>query len=257
MASPMDIPSWQSICRRSARTRGFGGYRKTGHAVGDSEIASNSFVSRSATAFSHINFNAGGGWRIVNNKLDTGGSINVTNGIIISPQATNASIEPVVITGNSIEGCDICIHYTTPGTGVTATQGVIAGNQIWASNNATQGTKGIGIKIESGSQWVSGLTISGNNINVDGTAGGIGLVIGNSAASNVNVDGNTFTASAAGAVAWTLGTGLANIKIDGETNIASATNVGMADTVVHRTYSLGLYSVTAFTTIATLTPSTT
>lgn len=180
--------------------------------VGDSEIANNTFVSGSATAFTHININAGGGWRIVNNKLDTGGSINATHGILIDPQATNASIEPLVITGNSIEGCNICIHYTSPGTGVTATQGVISGNQIWASNNATLATKGNGIVIDSGAQWVSGLEISGNFINVDGGGSATNISIGNSSASNIGITGNVLGNNSGGSVGISLGTGLTNIQ---------------------------------------------
>lgn len=224
--------------------------------VGDSEIASNTFVTGTTSTFSHIFINAGGGVRIVNNKIDAGGGTNIKKGILVSPQAANASIEPLVIVGNTIEGVDIGIHYTAPAAGVTATQGVITGNQIWGSNNATQGTKGIAIKIDSGAQWVSGLSITGNFLNIDGGSGGVGVVIGNAAASHVNVDGNVFSASASGSQAWTLGTGLTDIKVDGYTNIFQG-NVGVNDTTIHRTYSLGLYSVTAFTTIATLTPSTT
>lgn len=227
--------------------------------VGDSEFSNNTFVSGTGTTFTHIFVNAGGGWRIQNNKLDAAGGMtaaNISHGILVSPQAVNASIEPLVITGNTIEGCDICIGYENPAAGVTATQGVISGNQIWASNNTLAGTKGVGIKIANGAQWVSGLTVTGNFINIDGGAGGVGLAIGNASASHINVDGNVFSASASGAQAWTLGTGLTDIKIDGDTNIFQG-NVGVNDTTIRRTYSLALYSVTAFTTIATLTPSTT
>jgi hypothetical protein len=220
--------------------------------VGDWEISSSTFISGSATTFSHINIIAGGCGRIANNKLDTGGSINVTTGILLNPKA-NASLEPCQIVGNTIEGNNKGIWYTNPGAGATATQGIISGNQIWSAVGVTGG---VCLQIDSGSQWVSGLAAGVNFCNVGGT-GGVGIVVGNSSASNLNFEGWTFGATTSGATAWTIGTGLLNIKIDGETNLTSSTNVGMTDTVVHRTYSLGLYSVTAFTTIATLTPSTT
>lgn len=191
--------------------------------VGDWDISHNVFLSGSATACTHININAGGGGRIIGNKLDTAGSINVTKGILVNPNGASQSVEPLVIIGNSIEGNNIAIHFTNPGAGSTATQGVITGNQIWAANNATQGTKGCCIQVDSGSGWMSGYVISGNYLNTDGGSGCFGVNIANGSASNVSVTGNTFNNNGLAGVACNFGTGLTNVVHSGNMAVSGTT----------------------------------
>jgi hypothetical protein len=191
--------------------------------VGDWDVSHCVFLSGSATACTHICINAGGAGRIVSNKLDTAGSINVTKGILINPNGSGESVEPLMIVGNSIEGSNIGIHFTGPGASSAATQGVITANQIWASNNATQSTKGCCIQIDSGTQWVSGYAICGNYLNTDGGTGCFNINIGNSSASNINIAGNTFNNNGGSGIAINLGTGLTNVQHSGNLAVSGTT----------------------------------
>jgi hypothetical protein len=100
----------------------------------------NTFVSGSVTPCNHIAMTSGGGPRIMGNKLNTAGSINAgagtAVGIAFSPTLNVAqnSMEPVLITGNSIEGLAVGISMFggTFGQNATLSQCNISSNQIWS-----------------------------------------------------------------------------------------------------------------------------
>lgn len=157
----------------------------------------NTFNSGSVTNCQHILIQSGGGGSIYNNKLNTCGSTNdvaplSSIGIDWSPtlNVANNSLEPIVITGNTIEGVSQCIYFFggNVGQNASATQINISGNQMWCLQDVvTSATSTNGM-------WISGMTIAGNfmtsqtqaaistttkNIDLDGVQ-------------NVNVTGNQF-----------------------------------------------------------------
>jgi hypothetical protein len=174
-------------------------------------IANNTFLSGSATTLYHIALSGQGGGRVVGNKLNSGGSINTTRGILVNPTVANSlSIEPLTIVGNSIEGVQTSIEFFGPSisTGSSSTQIVITGNQLWNSQSAGGGC----IVTSAGpasSMWISGLVISGNHCTHQG-GGGTNITI--DGAQNVNIVGNTFGNVSGGSTAVSIGATTANVR---------------------------------------------
>jgi Pectate lyase superfamily protein len=186
---------------------------------GDWTVTGCTFASGSTSQCIHAYLQSTGGPRFINNKFNTGGSVNNSEAIQINPSRPNTFIEPVIIVGNSFEGTRIGIHLTGASTTNSgSTQGVISGNQIWASNSSATGITGSCIRADTATGTpYSGWAVNGNFFQVDG---------GGSSAQHIflancqywNVNGNTFTSGSGAATALTIdGTstscsGSANLK---------------------------------------------
>lgn len=193
--------------------------------AGDYLVEGNTFISGSTATLSHFFCVSGGGMRISANKFNTGGSVNTTYGINISPQTSGVSIEPIVITGNTIEGTRIGIQLNAGNATATMTQTTISANQIWGSNST--GVNGVAIQLTSqGSstfgQPISGITIASNYLQVDGGSGTNIVYAQNT--SNLNITGNTFgVVSSAGTTAFVQTSSLnSNVLFSSFANLKSA-----------------------------------
>lgn len=154
----------------------------------------------------HIRVQAGGDLRICNNKLTTGG-VN-TNGIaFLGAAAGSQSMEPINVVGNSIEGPQNCITFSTANASFTASQVTITGNQLWC------GGKSILVNTFGASQYVLALVISSNVLTVNGGAGVNPLQIDN--VSGASIDANTFACSGgcSASTAITLGSFTTNVVV--------------------------------------------
>jgi hypothetical protein len=166
--------------------------------AGDWDIGpGNTFASGSVTNCAHILITSGGGGRISGNKLNTCGSNNVippfaTSGIQWSPNlnVTNNSLEPIVVTDNTIEGLTYCLQFFggNVGQNASATQVNIAANQMWCLTDVyTTATSTNGM-------WISGMTIASNFMTAQ-TQAGISTTTKNldlNGIQNVNITGNQF-----------------------------------------------------------------
>jgi hypothetical protein len=134
----------------------------------------------------HILVQAGGDLRIENNKISTGG-VN-TNGIaFLGASSGSQNMEPLVVTGNTIEGPQNCIAFSTANASFTASQIVITGNQLWC------GGKSLLVNSFGTGQYVIGLTVTGNVLTVNGGAGVNPVQIDN--VKNATFTGNTLNCS--------------------------------------------------------------
>lgn len=165
---------------------------------------------------------SGGGGRITGNKFNSmGASGSTTYGYYINPSVDYTSVEPPTIVGNSLEGHTYGIAYfnscTHPST-CSLSQGVITGNQFW---------EGTVVKtFGSASQWVSGLTISGNMMNVNGGGGAKNIDI-NSDAANWNITGNVFgNTTGTGSTAVSTTGGFSNVRTFGNMSSGGGTTLG-------------------------------
>lgn len=164
--------------------------------AGNVVYSRNQFASGSVTNCQHI-LATSGGMRVANNHFQSCGSNNIipplyTAGIAIVPDLNVAqnSIEPVIISDNTIEGMTYCVLFdgSTPGQNASLTQVTITGNQFWCVEPVrTTATS-------ASAAWISGVVISGNILTAQTIAGHItatyNLNIGG--AQYVNVVGNQY-----------------------------------------------------------------
>jgi hypothetical protein len=212
---------------------------------GDWLMSGNTFYSGSAyegeAAAIYILGTAG---KIIGNKIQpASGAGRTQSGILISPDATVSGrvIEPMVVTGNSIEGNTYGIHYyQNAGSDAGAALGMITGNQIWCVTPIQIETTGSSeTPGEPAGVWVSGLTISGNVLQMQGpgsvgiNADGLQLAV---------IVGNTFSITAnAGETVPLTGTGVNlgphtnNVNVQSNIYAAPVTspvsNAGISNTI--------------------------
>lgn len=173
---------------------------------GDYNISGNQFWSGSVTSpFAHILLSAGGAGRISNNKLNTGGSVNVagTAGIEVSNNTgVNVVFEPLTIENNSIEGLGVGINLFQNG-GVSNIANVnIVGNQIWCPTP---------ISVSGGVNWLYMTTITGNILEAQAPSGARCLNL--TGVTNLTVSGNVFEVNGgSGAIAIFRGANCTNIR---------------------------------------------
>lgn len=130
----------------------------------------NVFSTGSSVNCQHVLATSSGGGHVNNNTFWSCGSANVippaeTSAIAIIPTLNTAdpndnSQEPIVITGNTMEGLSNCILFdgSTVGQNASLTQFVITGNQMWC-------IRPIDMRATSTStSWISGGVISGNSL---------------------------------------------------------------------------------------------
>lgn len=194
---------------------------------GDSTITNCTFFNTVGPY--HIELLRYGGLRIVNNKFN----ITPNAAILIgpanytdpgNPSNHEFSVEPLIITGNSIEGSPTGILFQPNATSHgLCDQVVITGNQIWATTSC--------ISVAGGTvypQWVSGVAITGNVLLFGNATGQYGVALGG--ANSVTISGNTFQSSVAGNQAVFLGTigyAIANkIRMSGNIDSSFATLPG-------------------------------
>ncbi len=135
---------------------------------GDWLVEGSTFFSGSATfggaAAIYTTSTAG---KILGNKIQpSAGSGRPQSGILVVPDPTvpGRMVEPMIISGNSIEGNAVGIHfYQNEGSDALATLALVTANQIWCSTAVkieSRGTRSIsGLPL---GVWVVGLTITGN-----------------------------------------------------------------------------------------------
>lgn len=162
-----------------------------GPSWGDSYIANSTLWGQNVpSGVCHVCIYSGGGLRIVNNKLNVGngtGGVGVliypnlppiiVNGVSTPQQQT---VEPVILSGNSIEGqaVGIAIVNGNP-AGATITEVSINGGNIWSGVNTLL------VNANGTSRWLNSLTMTGVNL----------MVVGNGqSGKSVNVINNTETA---------------------------------------------------------------
>jgi hypothetical protein len=156
---------------------------------GDSTVTNSTFSGSSAGGA--IAITSGGGIRLVNNKINMPGlstctGSNLCIGILIAGTvSTSQGISPVIIVGNSIEGTDDGILFQQ-----TSTEKI--GNVVITGNEIVSQISVIGVQAH-GSNYLTGLTITGNHFFIGSSSTFISLL-------NVNngvIMGNTFIAAAA------------------------------------------------------------
>jgi hypothetical protein len=155
---------------------------------GDSTITNSTFWGNGVSGHSyHLTVQSGGGLRVVNNKFNFGGTN--TNCILINPNlAVAQSMEPLVITGNSMEGCNVGVNFNNSNVAnATISQVDIAGNQIWAT------TSTVFVNTNGTARWLGGLNISGNVLQVVGGANKTAMRLDN--LTQGIISGNTFSCS--------------------------------------------------------------
>lgn len=135
---------------------------------------------------------AGGDINISANKFN-GCTVN-SNGIFLNGQASGSqNLEPIVISGNSIEGFTNGIQISTANNQEYASQVVITGNQIWANTpiiiSSSGSSSGAAAVCGSVSCALLGVSITGNHLNIGVSSSGnavaldavtLGSIIGNS-----------------------------------------------------------------------------
>jgi hypothetical protein len=162
----------------------------------------------------HIRLGAGGDLAIVGNKLNAGGPN--TNGILLIGQtAVVQNIEPMVITGNSIEASANCITVVAAAATQSVTALVITGNQGWC------GGKSVLFNANSASpttKYIQGVTITGNAWLINGGSGLLNMSLDGVA--NAVVTGNAFLfggAASGSNTAIALGTNTTNVNVQSNT----------------------------------------
>lgn len=159
---------------------------------GDSTICNSTVWGNGVTSYSyHIALGAGGGLRVVNNKLNFGNGV-ITSGILINPNLVIAqSVEPLIISNNSIEGCAVGINFANANlTNGIISQVVISANQIWT------GVQAILVNTGGSTQWIGGMSITGNCLMVNGGSNKTCVIIDNAFIGTIA--GNTFCLSGGG-----------------------------------------------------------
>lgn len=160
-----------------------------GPSWGDSTITNSTLWGQNTSAgVCHICLYSGGGLRINNNKLNVGnGSGGV--GVLIYPKLPlingvpqQQTVEPLILTGNSIEGQAVGITIVNGNAyngGATITEVSIHGGNIWSGVNT------ILVPASGSNRWLNSLTATGVNF----------MVVGNGqSGKSVNVLNNTETA---------------------------------------------------------------
>lgn len=156
----------------------------------------------------------GAGLRIVNNKFNWGNAVSTTF-IELAPSYASQSQEPFFIDNNSVEGGAVCVGMVQNNASATIDLLGIVGNELWC------GTDAIAVAPAGTSQWILGMNVIGNHLQVNGAAGvtvnsldnvGGGVLSGNyigcagvcsggtgwnlaSHTTNLNVQGNTYAAA--------------------------------------------------------------
>jgi len=133
---------------------------------GDSTVINSTFWGNGVAGYLyHVGINSGGGYRIVNNKFNFGSATN-TSCIILQPNlAVVQTIEPLIITANSCEASAVGINFNNGNvTNATISQVAITGNQIWT------GVAAIFVNSNGVGQWINGLAVSGNFLQIVGGA---------------------------------------------------------------------------------------
>ena len=177
----------------------------------------------------HICYYSGGGLRIINNKLNVGNGAS-GSGIFINPNLSpqQETTEPLIITGNSIEGQAVGINIANGNVaGASITEIVIGNNQIWSGINA------IRVNPNGTSKWFSGFTITGNALMVNGGMNKTVMVLDN--AQIGVVAGNQFVLSGGGS-GWgtNIGTNTSSINVQSNVyapGIVPAVNAGTGNTI--------------------------
>lgn len=166
---------------------------------GDSTIVNCHFMNTVGPY--HLLLLTTGGLRIVNNKFNQTSSI----AILIAPQAytdpvTGAPefyVEPLIITGNSIEGSPVGIQFQPNSTSHgTCNQATISGNQIWATTACISFVPGVVIPY-----WVYDVAISGNVLLFGSTAAGTETGISVNGVESMTISGNSIVSTVTGNVA--------------------------------------------------------
>lgn len=133
---------------------------------GDSTITNSTFWGNGVAGYLyHVGINSGGGMRIVNNKFNFGHAT-ATSCIILQPNlVVQQSEEPNVIANNSMEACAVGINFNNGNVAnADISQTTITGNQIWA------GIAAIFVNSNGVGQWINGLVVSGNFLQIVGGA---------------------------------------------------------------------------------------
>lgn len=163
----------------------------------------------------HIVIRAGGGLRIINNKINAATGSPTSAGILINPINSAAfNIEPLLILNNSIEGQGVGIFFN-PGVSSNGLVGptLIVGNQFFSASQAVATVVGTTVP-----HWISALSIVGNTSILNATGDNIFLDGG------VNwalVTGNVFSSASGSTTGIVIGAGnVANtIHCSGNLNI--------------------------------------
>lgn len=165
---------------------------------GDSVVTNSTFWGNGVTTYScHICISAGGGLRMINNKMNFG-SGTATSGILVAPSlAVVQTTEPLVISGNSIEGSAVGVNFVNGNVAnAIISQVVISGNQMW------NGSQTILVNTNGVTQWIGAMAITGNTLMVNGNSGsgktalildnvGIGSIAGNTFSCSVGCTSST------------------------------------------------------------------
>jgi hypothetical protein len=150
-------------------------------------IGNNLFWGAATAGYSsHLLVQAGGDLRIVNNKFSTGG-VNTNSIALFGASSGSQNMEPMIIAGNSSEGAANCITFSTANASFTVSQILITANQLWC------GSKSILIATFGVSQYVIGLTVTGNVLTVNGAASVNPVQVDN--VKNATFVGNTLNCS--------------------------------------------------------------
>lgn len=184
---------------------------------GDWYIEGNTFWSGSAHTQYHINILSGGAGKVVGNKFNQGAGSGQTSGaILVSPNtAYSVSVEPLTITGNSLEGCTYGVFFSqSPSGTATLTLANISANQFWCVNP-------IVVQAQQNTIWVTGLVISGNTIQSQNNSGNPIQLDG---VKFCNITGNTLNNQLGGVVsAFLIGSHTSNISHSGNLSDSSVT----------------------------------
>jgi hypothetical protein len=183
-------------------------------------------IAGSIYTMSHLALQSGGGGRIIGNKFNTAGSVNntVTQGIYFNPVRDFSSIEPPTIVGNSLEGLNAGVEWFNScphPSSCSSTQSLITGNQMWNNTDILVANAGI--------QWIAGLVITGNHLNVNGGGGATNININN--AKSINIVGNAFgNTTGGGSTAYSLNN-CTNCIASGNMSEGSGTVIGSGNNV--------------------------
>jgi hypothetical protein len=158
----------------------------------------------------------GVGLRIINNKFNYGVETATTR-ILLEPSYGSQSQEPVIIANNSIEGGNSCVGMERVSSSATIDLAIIASNEMWCGINT------IYVNNNGTGQWVAGLNVTGNHLQINGVSG----------ATIVNMDnvgGGTFTGNNLGCsggcsttTGWNLGAHTTNINVQSNSYAAGIT----------------------------------
>ena len=159
----------------------------------------------STTFYEHIRLQSGGGYRIVNNKINYGYiPANDACAIRFTALLDKAQIfEPLIIANNSIEGMGKGIVFTNGFNFLgQAWEITITGNQIWTGEDCIVVQKHglMGPPNTDEYWWVNGLTIAGNHLEVANPDTGV-YHIDLDGVINCNITGNTFATQSGEAAA--------------------------------------------------------